>query len=205
MFGPQRVLLGLFFGALVAAHAAPAFAHGVTASVALSGANHATAGTTGDPDGTGTATIEFNDELGRICFELAVLDIDEPTGAQIQAGTETDTGPVLVDLDLAENGVEGCVRTDPTVVEDILADIDAHYLNIRTADLPDGAIRGQLEKPLPPGFEPADAAPAGDAGDEPEAGANNSWPTTVVLIGLGTALALAAAWRLRRRDADLDE
>jgi hypothetical protein len=101
----------------------------------------------GDPDGTGTATIRLTAGEGRLCFNLAAMNITLPAAAaHIHLGAAGTAGGVVVGLQPpnASGTASGCVTVQRTLVNSILANPAAYYVNVHTADYPDGAIRGQL-------------------------------------------------------------
>ena len=104
----------------------------------------------GDPDGSGTATIELNPGQGEVCFEITVSNIALPaTGAHIHVGTATEAGPVVVPLTPPdESGTSsGCVSdVDPALIRNIIQNPEQYYVNVHTEDFPAGAVRGQLQR-----------------------------------------------------------
>lgn len=112
---------------------------------ALSGANEVGGG---DPDGTGSATVSLRPN-GEVCWELSVAGIQLPAAAaHIHSGAAGVNGGVVVGLSPpdAAGVASGCTMADATVVEAIADDPGAYYVNVHTADFPDGAVRGQLEE-----------------------------------------------------------
>ena len=101
-------------------------------------------------DGSGTAEIEIDADENEVCYELDLEGMGEVDAAHIHEGEEGQSGDPVIDLgiDVEEGGnlrAEGCVDgVDESVLEDILADPDEFYVNVHTADLPDGAARAQL-------------------------------------------------------------
>ncbi len=128
----------------------------------LSGDNEVPSGS-GDPNGSGQAVVTFNDLVDKICFNLTLIDLQsQVTAAHIHEGAAGVNGPVVVDLDWPRNGNDGCVSgIDQALIDAILADLDAYYVNVHTGTHPAGAVRGQLGGgPLPPFF-------FGNPGDDP--------------------------------------
>ena len=99
----------------------------------------------GDADGSGTASITLKPEQGEVCFEITVSDIAEASAAHIHAGAAGASGAPVVNLDVATNGLSGCVSG---VASDVIAQIgenpSAYYLNVHNAEFGAGAMRGQL-------------------------------------------------------------
>lgn len=101
----------------------------------------------GDADGKGSASITLNHGQGRVCFELAVADIESATAAHIHKGAVGVAGPVVVTLTAPQNGSsKGCVDVDRELVKAIIQNPGNYYINVHNADYPSGAIRGQLGK-----------------------------------------------------------
>jgi len=122
---------------------APALAAGpVTIKVALTGAAEVP---TGDPDGTGTASVTIDPAKGQICYTLTAAGIDTATMAHLHKGAAGVAGPVVVPLDPPATGSStGCKPVEPAVITAILAAPSDYYVNIHTAAFPKGALRGQL-------------------------------------------------------------
>ncbi len=100
----------------------------------------------GDPDGSGHASLALNSGQGQICFEIAVADISAPTAAHIHVGTADVSGGVVVNFNVAVNGLSGCVDADADLIKAIRQNPDQYYVNVHNADFPPGALRGQLCK-----------------------------------------------------------
>lgn len=120
------------------------------------------------PEGAGGFGVAFPDAnapdticVGYFSFIFGANGPVPLTGAHIHEGENGQSGPVVVDLPIPDAGeivAAGCTDTDPddsdgtqtTVVDAIAADINGHYVNLHTADYPNGAVRGQLIDFLPP-------------------------------------------------------
>jgi hypothetical protein len=101
----------------------------------------------GDPDGSGTFSLTVNPGQEEICFVLTVADVDTPTAAHIHSGAPDESGPPVVTLEApADGSSEGCVDVERDLATAILRDPSAYYVNVHNAELPDGAVRGQLSK-----------------------------------------------------------
>jgi hypothetical protein len=92
----------------------------------------------------GTARINLDDARGQVCYTLSYEGIPKPSAGHIHRGTAGTSGPVAVNLDPAANGNQACVAGDPSVLQEIQSNPGGFYVNLHTADYPDGAIRGQL-------------------------------------------------------------
>ena len=113
-------------------------------SASLSGANEVPG--PGDPDGSGTAHLTLNQGQGEICFDIEVEDIDPPTAAHIHVGEAGVAGGVVVNFDIASNGLSGCVDVDKSTVKAIRQNPAGYYVNVHNPAFPPGAVRGQLSK-----------------------------------------------------------
>jgi hypothetical protein len=103
----------------------------------------------GDPDGSGTASVTLNQGLGEVCFAIEVADITLPsTGAHIHVGDVSVAGPVVVPLAAPdETGTSsGCVSADAELIKQIRQNPENYYVNVHSVDFPAGAVRGQLAK-----------------------------------------------------------
>ena len=101
----------------------------------------------GDTDGAGTAEITLDDDANEVCWDITVSNITLPAAAaHIHSGATGVAGNPVVTLTApAANGAaSGCVDADDALVDDIIANPSAFYVNVHTSDFADGAIRGQL-------------------------------------------------------------
>ena len=101
----------------------------------------------GDADGTGTAEITLDDDANEVCWEITVANITLPAvAAHIHPGATGVAGDPLVNLTApdATGAASGCVDADDAIVDDIIANPSAFYVNVHTSDFTPGAIRGQL-------------------------------------------------------------
>jgi hypothetical protein len=128
--------------AAVALIATTAGAGGRPFSTPLSGAEEAPG--PGDPDGTGSASLQLNQGQNRVCFTLDWQNIGPPTAAHIHKAPPGVAGPIVVGLGPVRSG---CVSdVDAALIKDIRQNPGDYYVNIHTQEFPGGAIRGQLEK-----------------------------------------------------------
>jgi hypothetical protein len=112
----------------------------------LSGANEVPPA---DPDGTGMARIAVNDASNRVCTDLEVRMIGTVTAAHIHRGAAGTNGPPVITLDPPDdNDSDDCDTADDALIDEIRANPSAFYVNVHTADYPNGAIRGQVSEVL---------------------------------------------------------
>ena len=137
----RRLLAAAFGGALMVAGAAtPAAAAELTAMLNGDGLIPA-----GDTDGWGRARIDVDDTLDRLCVDLEVRSIGEVTAAQILRGEPGEGSPVVnLDKPDDDNDAEDCDTIGDALADDIQANPGEFYVEIRTTDFPNGAIRGPL-------------------------------------------------------------
>lgn len=99
----------------------------------------------GDEDGTGTALLRLDVDMTRLCYELQVTDIANPTAAHIHRAPAGRDGPPVITLSAPTGGAStGCVDVDASLLDELRRDPSAFYVNVHNPDFPDGAIRGQL-------------------------------------------------------------
>jgi hypothetical protein len=104
----------------------------------------------GVKDGVGAALVDIAGP--KVCSDLKVTMGEKPLKAHIHQGAKGESGPVVVDLMPAFNPGEAaftsktCVETTADTASQVIADPAGYYLNIHTAEHPDGAMRGQLAK-----------------------------------------------------------
>jgi hypothetical protein len=138
----------------------------------------------GDSNGSGTASITIDPDTGEVCWDLAVESIGDVAASHIHVGAAGEDGEVVVPLDI--DGFSGsssdCVDASDADLDAILANPAGYYVNIHTADFPNGAIRGQLTTASP---DTAIAVPT----SSPWAGVG------FLLLALAGLLALRAAVR----------
>jgi hypothetical protein len=97
----------------------------------------------GDPDGIGSITIDRGSTSGTLCSSLAVADVGTVTGANVYHGAPGAGGPVVVPLGISTS--TACVSgVDPSLLSDLFTNPADYFVEVTTADLPLGALRGQL-------------------------------------------------------------
>ena len=116
-------------------------------SATLSGAEEVP--TAGDPDGTGTATVNLDVTKRELCYEVAVQKIDRPVGMHIHEGERGKSGDIVVPLNTptaSDTTTTGCAGVDATLIGRIAATPGDFYVNVHTQTYPQGALRGQLSQ-----------------------------------------------------------
>ncbi len=110
-----------------------------------------------DPDARGDAEITLKPDEGQICYAVEFRRVGTPNAGHIHAAAAGANGPVVVPLfmlvdpsdprhDQLEKGhLRECVSADPALVQAIVDDPAAYYVNLHNARYPGGAIRGQLD------------------------------------------------------------
>jgi hypothetical protein len=100
----------------------------------------------GDPNGRGSfsATIDGR----QLCYGIQVKNINNPVAAHIHRGGKDVAGPVVQPLEQPATGDPGassaCVRISRSLARGLRRNPGRYYVNVHTADLPNGAVRGQL-------------------------------------------------------------
>jgi hypothetical protein len=114
-------------------------------SAALSGAAEVQPG---DQDGSGTAAVTVNPGQGELCYDLAVAGIDPATAAHVHEGVEGEVGPPVVTLGVpdASGAATGCLNLSKELLQRLLHEPSGFYVNVHSAEFPQGAVRGQLGK-----------------------------------------------------------
>jgi hypothetical protein len=103
----------------------------------------------GDPDGEGS--FAFSGAETSFCYAYVVKAIDTPVGAHIHKAKARKNGDIVLPLAVPDAGDPGLVSEclqdqDEALVEDIIEHPTRYYVNVHTEALPDGAIRGQLQR-----------------------------------------------------------
>ena len=95
-----------------------------------------------DLDGTGLAVVTINGTT--VNYTVFHQGIGAPTLAHIHRGAAGVVGPPVVDFNV-NTLVNGTVSgVSQTLINEILANPAGFYVNVHTAEFPNGAIRGQL-------------------------------------------------------------
>lgn len=102
----------------------------------------------GDPNGNGEFSGWFDAAKGRICYTLGVGSLSSPTMAHIHRGDAQTAGPVVVALANPVHDIsDTCTPVASALINEIVANPSAFYVNVHTTQYPKGAIRAQLMHP----------------------------------------------------------
>ncbi len=102
----------------------------------------------GDPDGSGSAEITIEDNFNQVCWDISnVRNISAVTAAHIHVGARGVNGPPVFTLTKSNEGTwKGCGAGAEWTQDRIEGNPENFYVNLHTADYPNGAIRGQLTR-----------------------------------------------------------
>lgn len=102
----------------------------------------------GDPDGSARARITIEDNFDQVCWAITeVRNISPITAAHIHVGAAGTNGPPVFTLRKSNEGTwTGCSEGAEWTQDRIEGNPERFYVNIHTADYPNGAIRGQLTR-----------------------------------------------------------
>jgi hypothetical protein len=99
----------------------------------------------GDPDAAGQATVVVEPGSSQLCFRIEVRGIGSAKGTSVHEGDPGEHGAVVLGLDPPEEGSsQGCVSAAPALLDRVGRQPEDFYVNVRTDEHPDGAVRGQL-------------------------------------------------------------
>ena len=104
----------------------------------------------GDPDASGFATVTIQGTT--ITYSILVNGVTTPTVAHIHRGAFGVPGPVVIDLNptFGAGCTSGTVtNVSQTLINEILANPSAFYVNVHSTEFPNGAVRGQLGNASP--------------------------------------------------------
>lgn len=132
---------------------APSFGAQGIFSVAMTGPQEVPG--PGDADGIASGTITLNDVTGAVSWNFTYANIATPLSAMhIHTGAAGASGGVLISLGVATSGgagtlISSTVHGNLAQVTSVLNNPSGFYVNIHNAPFANGAIRGQLEGPVP--------------------------------------------------------
>lgn len=94
---------------------------------------------------SGDFTAELDLSNGRLCYLLEVAGLDDFAAAHVHEGDAGKNGPPVATLQLAgDDGEDVCMDVDAELLRKIAKNPARYYVNVHTAALPEGAVRGQL-------------------------------------------------------------
>jgi hypothetical protein len=101
----------------------------------------------GDPDGRGSFSATLDGRT--LCYGIQVKNIGNPVAAHIhRGGAGVASGEVVQPLKRPGKGDPGasaqCLRIKAGLASSLKANPSNFYVNVHTAALPNGAVRGQL-------------------------------------------------------------
>jgi CHRD domain len=148
----RRMLLGAIAAAgLVLGVATQVVAQGGSGDKAffavMTGAKEVRAGeSAGDSNGRGSFSATLDGRT--LCYGIQVKNIANPVDAHIHTGGPEDRGEVVVPLKHPAKGDPGataaCTKVPRSRADALNANPGGFYVNVHTAALPSGAVRGQL-------------------------------------------------------------
>lgn len=99
-----------------------------------------------DPDGLGFAIVTVLAERRTVCYLLTATNITPATAAHIHRAPRGQNGPIVIPFDAPTSGsVSGCATDiDAALIQGLISNPGAYYVNVHNAPFPGGAIRGQL-------------------------------------------------------------
>lgn len=100
----------------------------------------------GDPDGSANAEVSISDNFDQVCWDVNdIRGIGPVVAAHIHRGAAGVNGPPVFTLKPAnEGGWKGCANGSEWTSDRIENNPAGFYVNLHTAEYPNGAIRGQL-------------------------------------------------------------
>jgi hypothetical protein len=149
MKGLARLVLPVAMGIALAACGNTGDDEGGKFELPLSGADEVCSAEQkcGDPDGSGTATVEINSDQNELCYDITLSGVTGVSAAHIHKGGTGEPGDIVLNLEWAgtDTGGEVCLDGVEGTLERISKDPVNHYVNVHTSEFPDGAVRGQLK------------------------------------------------------------
>ena len=105
---------------------------------------------TGTPQagaGHGEAVLDAKPGKNQLCLTLVVTDVGRVASVHVHAGSVGVTGPIVASFDeLATGKPVECVTVGDDVIKRIRKDPGQFYVDVHTAEPPNGGPRGQLAR-----------------------------------------------------------
>lgn len=102
-------------------------------------------GGTADSDGWGRARIGIHQTTHELCTDLEVRSIGSVTSVQIYRGGPGAAGEPVARIERPDdNDSWDCKQVGEALAQEIESNPSAFYVEVRTEEFPNGAIRGQL-------------------------------------------------------------
>ena len=95
--------------------------------------------------GHGAFTAVLDKAGGQLCYMINVPGLAPATAAHIHVGAAGANGAPVVTLAAPKDGASGgCVAVKSDLMDAMVANPDGYYVNVHTAAMPAGEVRGQL-------------------------------------------------------------
>ena len=95
--------------------------------------------------GPGSFTAVIHKADGQLCYIINVPGLADATAAHIHVGAVGQDGAPVVPLVAPKDGSGGgCVAVKADTIDALLANPGGYYVNVHTAAMPMGEVRGQL-------------------------------------------------------------
>lgn len=92
--------------------------------------------------GSGTASLTIRIGLARLCHTLTVSGLTNVTAAHIHL---VSTGAIVVPLTTPTTGTSsGCATVEKSLLQQIVRNPGAYYVNVHTSTFPNGQVQGTL-------------------------------------------------------------
>lgn len=92
--------------------------------------------------GSGTASLTIRIGLARLCHTLTVSGLTNVTAAHIHL---VSTGAIVVPLTTPATGTSsGCATVEKSLLQQIVRNPGAYYVNVHTPTFPNGQVQGTL-------------------------------------------------------------
>ena len=93
-------------------------------------------GGTGDPDGSGAATISIYPIKRQVCFDISLSDVATPMMAHIRQAPALRNGPPIVSLFTGPGSdLDGCAPANTQRLAHMISNPNDYYVSIATTDI----------------------------------------------------------------------